>query len=258
MIPKRLKSELKNASTYEKCKLILPHILPHILVFAFLFGITSFLLYGLWCEIQLSQHGIEGSAVVTEKYVSRGRRSNYKISYKFTASDTLEYTNTSNVPYEDYYKVNLNDTVKIIFDPQNPDNNKMTVQYFLNWSTSGLVSMILFFSSFYGLFIYVFIINKRNKNLLKAGYKTNAIITHIYYYITNDQQFDITYQFYDANNRLFTKKLTSVNKTETTSEKLEKNQSLVVYYNPKNPNQHIVPLLFNPELLEMENNSMKI
>jgi hypothetical protein len=43
-------------------------------------------------------------------------------------------------------------------------------------------------------------------------------------------------------NRLFKKKLISVDKTPT-HEKLEKNQSLVVFYNPKNPNQHFVPLL---------------
>jgi exopolysaccharide biosynthesis protein len=100
---------------------------------------------------------------------------------------------------------------------------------------------------FFTLTIYYFIKNKRNKNLLKAGQKTNATITHIYYYITNDQQFDITYQFYDTQNRLYEKKLITVNKAETTSEKLEKNQSLVVYYNPKNPNQHIVPLLCSVE-----------
>jgi hypothetical protein len=130
MIPKRLKLEFQNASTYEKCKLILSLILGY----SFLFGMTLATIYGVWCEIQLSRYGIEGSAVVTEKYVSRGRRSStsYKISYQFTHDNNLEYKNTSNVPYEDYYKINLNDTVKIIFDPKNPDNSKMTVQYFLN------------------------------------------------------------------------------------------------------------------------------
>ncbi len=149
MIPKRLKLEFKNASTYEKCKLILSFILFYI----FLFGITSFLLYGLWCEIQLSLYGIEGSAVVTEKYQTRGKRGRVlknKILYQITVNDTLQYTNTSNVPYEDYYKINLNDTVKIIFDPQNPDNSKMTVQYFLNMDKFGIIILIfcpLFFYS---------------------------------------------------------------------------------------------------------------
>lgn len=257
MIPKRLKLEFKNASTYEKCKLILSHILA----FAFLFGITLFLLYGLWCEIQLSLYGIEGSAVVIEKYQTHGKRRSVlknNISYKFTADNNLEYTNTSNVPYEDYYKINLNDTVKIIFDPKNPDNNKMTVQYFLNMDTFGIIIFSFCPLLFFTMIVYYSIKNKRNKNLLKSGYKTNATITHIYYYITNDQQFDITYQFYDTHHRLYEKKLITVNKSETTSEKLEKNQSLVVYYNPKNPNQHVVPLLSNPEVLGIEDNSMKI
>ncbi len=151
MIARTLKS--KNASTFAKCKSILSEILGWLL----LFGVILSLLYRIWCEIQLSLYGIEGSAVVTNKYITKsGRRGSavdYHISYKFTTTDNFEYTNTSSVYYSDYSNINIADTVKIIFVPTNPDYSKMTIQTFLNFAASTIVIIIFLLFLFLCFFI---------------------------------------------------------------------------------------------------------
>jgi hypothetical protein len=111
-----------------------------------------------WSGFQLKKHGIETSALVIKKEEKEankrrgGRKKFHYITYKFRTSDSHEHT--SRVRFYHYSDINIGDSVKIIFDPENFDNTVLESESFSGFTpyfskmkkiTSLFAIMLIFF-----------------------------------------------------------------------------------------------------------------
>lgn len=210
----------------------------------------------LYQEYRLEQNHIETFGYIINKKTEkieiylikgsrRGRRVDtkklyYTVNYIFKANDAKIYMDTKYVSKDFFDQIKDNTMVTVLYSPDNPQQNKITQQaYWENILPLRYQDLLIAYSICF-VFLYMQFIEIKKYRICKNGIITNAMISHIYYHLTNNRKYDISYIFTDTNNVPFTTQLKSQTTDETDPVKFEKNQNIQIVYSVLNPKKHFI------------------